>query len=226
MEATARRFVQALSEPHLSPQNVEDCLYGVSESSSARNVASESGFPSYKQRTAHGPRGEQPIRPNGNSGTATGEQHETRLNNKARKRCKKKKGESGEPAKGSWGVLDSRELTARGVVAALHVRGRVLHASGDAGGTQGGMCGNLVGPWPWPWHVAREVPCTPPWPTGTWPSASWARPFNTGTVQKPPSPFVSEELGLDFLESTHWPLRSGELLEEMRTKQALKRRVD
>ena len=61
MEATARRFVQALSEPHLSPQNVEDCLYGVSESSSARNVASESGFPSYKQRTAHGPRGENPL---------------------------------------------------------------------------------------------------------------------------------------------------------------------
>ncbi|CAE7945954.1 DJP1 [Symbiodinium sp. KB8] len=94
MEATARRFVQALSEPHLSPQNVEDCLYGV--------------------------------------------------------------------------------------VAALHVRGRVLHASGAL-------------------HAAL---------------ADWDLALR----------LLGKELGLDFLESTHWPLRSGELLEEMRTKQGARGR--
>ncbi|CAE7768907.1 DJP1 [Symbiodinium sp. CCMP2456] len=67
-----------------------------------------------------------------------------------------------------------------GVVAALHVRGRALHASGAL-------------------HAAL---------------ADWDLALR----------LLGKELGLDFLESTHWPLRSGQLLEEMRTKQGARGR--
>ncbi|CAE6945043.1 DJP1 [Symbiodinium sp. CCMP2592] len=69
-----------------------------------------------------------------------------------------------------------------GVVAALHVRGRALHASGALEAALAD------------WDLALRL--------------------------------LGKELGLDFLESTHWPLRSGELLEEIRlSKQGARGRL-